>query len=51
MFDAHNAEFFGGELRPVTITVSPPQSAKAVADAREHSGWGGYQEMRSGRRS
>jgi hypothetical protein len=45
-FDAHNAAFFGGELRPVTITISPPQSARAVADAREHSGWGGYQEMR-----
>ena len=46
MFDRHNRAFFGGELKPVTITVSPPQSAKAVADARENSGWGGYQEMR-----
>jgi hypothetical protein len=45
-FDRHNEAFWGGELRPVPILVTPPTSPRAYADAAEFSGFGCKQQMR-----
>jgi hypothetical protein len=46
IFDEHNAAFWGGQLDPVVILITPPPSARASADAAEFSGFGCRQQMR-----
>jgi hypothetical protein len=45
-FGRHSAAFWGGELQPVPILITPPTSAHAQADAAEYSGFGCRQQMR-----
>jgi hypothetical protein len=45
-FDELNEAYFDGLIRPTAILISPPTSAKAIADACHFSSWAGYFQIR-----